>query len=109
MHFSAMTRAMGMTLAAAVLGLASTLAAAKLPAPSEEQKAKADADKAKAAWSDKVAAFQLCKAQDKVASAYQASGKGAHTQPGTPCADPGPFVPPAPAAPATASAPAAKG
>jgi hypothetical protein len=105
-----MTRAMGLTLAAAVLSLASGLAVAKLPAPTEEQKAKAEVDKAKAAWSDKVAAFQLCKAQDKAAAAYQAGGKGAHTQPGTPCADPGPFVPPAPAAAApAASAPVAKG
>ncbi|CAJ0808274.1 MULTISPECIES: hypothetical protein [Ralstonia] len=110
MHAFTMTRAMGLTLAAAVLGLAGTQAAAKLPAPTEEQKAKAEVDKAKAAWSDKVAAFQLCKAQDKAAMAYQASGKGAHTQPGTPCADPGPFVPPTPAAAApAASAPVAKG
>jgi len=110
MHAIAMTRAVGMTLAAAMLSLASGLAAAKLPAPTAEQKAAADLAKAKAAWSDKVAAFQTCKAQDKVVAAYQASGKGGHTQPGTPCADPGPFVPPTPvAAPAPAPAPAAKG
>lgn len=113
MHASAITRAVGMTFAAALLTLASALAIAKLPAPTPEQKAQADLTKAKTAWGDKVAAFQLCKAQDKVATGYQASGKGAHTQSGTPCADPGPFVPPVPAAPATAapaaSAPAAKG
>jgi hypothetical protein len=109
MYSHTMTRALGMALASAALSLVSGWACAKLPAPTEAQKAKADADKAKAAWGDKVAAFQLCKAQDKAASAYQASGKGAHTQPGAPCVDPGPFGPPAPAAPAASPAPAAKG
>lgn len=108
MHAFAMTRAAGMALAAAFLSLTSGLAGAKLPAPTEEQKAQAELAKAKTAWSDKVAAFQTCKAQDKVVSAYQASGKGAHTQSGAPCVDPGPFVPPAAVA-APASAPAAKG
>jgi hypothetical protein len=110
MHAFAMTRAVGIALAAALLSLMSGWVAAKLPAPTEAQKAQADLAKAKTAWSDKVAAFQLCKAQDKVAAAYQAGGKAAHTQPGAPCVDPGPFVPPAPAAVApAASAPAAKG
>ncbi len=97
MHAFAMARAAGMTLAAA-LSLTSGLAMAKLPAPTPEQQVQADLAKAKAAWSDKVAAYQLCKAQDKAAAAYQAGGKGAHTQPGTPCVDPGPFAPPTPAA-----------
>lgn len=110
MHAFTMTRTLGLTLAAAMLCLASGPAAAKLPAPTEEQKAQAELAKAKAAWGDKVAAFQTCRAQDRVVSAYQAGGKGAHTQPGTPCADPGPFVPPAPAATApAASVPVAKG
>lgn len=113
MHAFTMTRAAGTALAAAVLCLSSGLAAAKLPVPTEEQKAQADLAKAKAAWGDKVTAFQTCKAQDRAVAAYQAGGKGAHTQPGTPCADPGPFVPPAPAAPAAAapaaSVPVAKG
>lgn len=110
MHAIAMTRAVGMTLAAAMLSLTSGPAGAKLPTPTPEQKAQADLAKAKTAWSDKVAAFQTCKAQDKVVTGYQASGKGAHTQPGAPCVDPGPFVPPAAVvAPAAASAPAAKG
>ncbi|WP_426394431.1 hypothetical protein ACN9M1_11355 [Ralstonia sp. R-29] len=97
MHALAMTRAAGMTLAAA-LTLTSGLAMAKLPAPTPEQQAQADLTKAKAAWSDKVAAYQLCKAQDKAAAAYQAGGKGAHTQPSAQCVDPGPFAAPAPAA-----------
>ncbi|MDE2203320.1 MAG: hypothetical protein KGJ38_11465 [Burkholderiaceae bacterium] len=104
-----MKRALGTTLAATALSLASGWVCAKLPAPTDAQKAKAEADKAKAAWGDKVAAFHLCKAQDKAVGAYQASGKGAHTQPGAPCVDPGPFVPPVPVAPATGPAPAAKG
>lgn len=105
MHASAKTRAAGMALTAAMLSLISGLAGAKLPAPTEEQKAQAELAKAKAAWGDKVAAFQTCKAQDKAVAAYQVNGKSAHTQPGAPCADPGPFV--APMAPA--AAPAAKG
>ncbi len=77
--------------------------------PTAEQKARAEMDKAKAAWSDKVAAFQLCNAQDRAVAQYQASGKGTRTQAGAPCADPGPFVPPAPATPATPATPAPKG
>lgn len=105
MHAPALTRAAGMAFAAAMLSLTSGHAGAKLPAPTEEQKAQADVAKAKAAWGDKVAAFQTCKAQDKVAAFYQAGGKAAHTQPGAACVDPGPFVAPTP----QASGPAAKG
>ena len=81
---------------------------AKLPALSDEAKAKAAEAVAKTAWSDKVAGFQLCQAQDRVAGAYYAAmkkeGKDAKPAVATPpCADPGPFVPPAAAsAPATA-------
>lgn len=73
------------------------LALAKLPPLSDEAKAKAAEAAAKAAWTGKVDAFQLCKSQDKVAAAYfktaQATGKP--TKPPTPapaCADPGPFA-----------------
>ncbi|MEC5218063.1 hypothetical protein RCH09_003030 [Actimicrobium sp. GrIS 1.19] len=70
--------------------------AAKLPAPSEEAKAKADEAKAKTAWTDKVASYQLCKAQDRVA-AYYLKSKAAPTPTAAttgipPCADPGPYV-----------------
>lgn len=109
MYASALTRAAGMALAAAMLSLTSGLAGAKLPAPTEEQKAQADLAKAKAAWGDKVTAFQTCKAQDKVVASYQAGGKAVHAQPGAPCVDPGAFVAPVPPAPAPAPAPAAKG
>jgi hypothetical protein len=86
--------------------LTGTLAQAKLPAPSDEAKAKADEAKAKTAWTDKVAAYQLCKSQDRVASVYFAEAKKAGHAASAPtetptCADPGPFayVPPGEAKP----------
>lgn len=82
--------------AGAVLGLFTGLAAAKLPPPSDEAKAKAAETAAKNAWNDKVAAFQLCKAMDRVAAGYLAGAKKAgHDLKPTatpPCADPGPFA-----------------
>lgn len=97
-----------------------SVAFAKLPAPSDEAKAKAAEAAAKTAWNDKVAAFQLCKAQDRVAAGYYASMRkeGKDVKPAVatpPCADPGPFVAPAaasaapPTAAAAASAVAAPG
>lgn len=82
----------------AVAGVAS----AKLPPPSDEAKAKAADAKDKAAWSDKVAAFQLCQAQDKVAAQYK-KGKGDKNLPASSCQNPGPYVP-ASATPAVAAA-----
>ncbi|SDC23091.1 hypothetical protein SAMN05216345_1011011 [Cupriavidus sp. YR651] len=87
---------------APVLALAATGALAKLPAPDAAQQARLAETRARAAWSDKVAAYQLCKAQDKVVARYQesmkASGKTvAPGTPGAPCADPGPFAMPTPA------------
>jgi hypothetical protein len=56
----------------AMLGMAlAGVAGAKLPPPSPEVQAKAEETKQKTAWSDKVAAYQLCKAQDKVAAQYR--------------------------------------
>ena len=85
-------------------------ALAKLPPPTEAQQAKAAETRARAAWSDKVAAYQLCRAQDKVATRYLADRKAHGQQVRDPvqtaaCADPGPFV--APAIASTAGAPAA--
>lgn len=80
--------------------LAAGGAGAKLPPLSEEAKLKADAAKAKAAWGDKVAAYKLCLAQDKVAALYW-KGKGGAVQPVAatpPCQDPGGYVETAPAA-----------
>ena len=80
-------------------------AAAKLPAPSEEEKAKAAETKAKADWTAKVAAYKLCQAQDKAVADYQAAAAkaGRDVKPGPPgaaCTDPGPYTPDASAAPA---------
>jgi hypothetical protein len=79
------------------IGVAAAAEAAKLPTPSDEAKAKAAETAAKTAWTEKVSAYQLCKAQDKVAAAYLADAKkaGKETKPATatpPCADPGSFV-----------------
>jgi hypothetical protein len=91
-----------------LLGLlaAVSVASAKLPAPppaTPEAQAKAAEAAARAAWAGKVDAYQLCRAQERVAAHVQAglaaAGKQAPTPVSTPpCADPGPFafVPPAP-------------
>ena len=80
----------------ATLLSACSLVHAKLPPPSDEAKAKAAETAAKAAWTDKVGSFQLCKTTDKVAARYLAEtgkvGKPAPPTPTPPCADPGPFV-----------------
>jgi hypothetical protein len=85
---------------ALVLGAGTALA--KLPPPSDEAKAKAAEAAAKAAHAGKVANYQLCKVQDKVAADYMARAKkeGTAVKPAvaTPaCADPGPFIAAAPA------------
>jgi hypothetical protein len=85
----------GLSLAFAV----ATAASAKLPPPSEEAQAKAAEAATKAAWSGKVAAFQLCRTQERVAARFFAEMKQAGkevppAQPTPGCADPGPFVPP---------------
>jgi hypothetical protein len=90
-----------------------TAALAKLPALSDEAKAKAAEAAAKTAWSGKVDAYQLCRAQDWVAAFFFKSAKaaGRETRPpvATPaCVDPGPFAyVPAQAAPAAPTAAAA--
>ena len=101
----------------AMLGMALAGAAgAKLPPPSPETLAKADEAKQKTAWSDKVAAYQLCKAQDRVAAGYRQK-KGSQAAPAvTPVVAPvtapvtapvaPPVTAPAAAAPATAATPA---
>jgi hypothetical protein len=69
------------------------MAAAALPPLSDEAKAKAAEAKNKTAWSDKVAAYQLCQAQDRVAAKYlkdKAKPKPAIEVP--PCTSPGPYV-----------------
>ncbi len=82
------------------------LALAKLPPPSEEAKAKAAEAAAKTAWSNKIASFQLCKAQDRAAASYRAKRLPTATEAAAPmvaaaevCADPGPYVAATPTAP----------
>jgi len=85
--------------------LASSISFAKLPDPSPEAKAAATLTTAKTAHGDKVAAFQLCLAQDKVAKKYGSKPKAGEKAIETPaCKDPGKFEPPADlvAAPVTA-------
>lgn len=72
---------------------ATSLAFAKLPAPSDEAKAKAAEAAAKTAWAGKVDNYLLCKSQDKVAASYFKTAKDAKPAAATPpCADPGTFV-----------------
>jgi hypothetical protein len=88
---------MGMKkISVALMALAMSGAAfAKLPPLSEEAKAAAAAAKDKAAWSDKVAAYKLCLAQDKTAKHYfktkNPGGKPSGELPA--CTNPGPYVP----------------
>ncbi len=86
-----MKRVVGMI----VLGLGATCVLAKLLPPSDEAKAKAAEAAAKTAYGDKVGAYQLCKAMDKVAAGYLADAKkaGKDVKPVAtpPCTDPGPF------------------
>ena len=85
-----------------LLFLSAGLAYAKLPPPSEEAKAKADEAKAKADYGDKVGAYKLCLAQNRVAENYL---KAKSQKPQlTACQDPGPFGAAPPAAPAPAAA-----
>lgn len=81
---------------------------AKLPPLSDDAKAKAAEAALKTAWGDKVGSYQLCKAMDKAAGAYQAAARKAGKEPAAPvatppCADPGPFVLPGATAPLEAA------
>jgi len=82
----------------AAVALASGAAFAKLPPLADDAKAKAAEAANKTAWSDKVAAYQLCQRMDRVAAAYRAhalaAGQAASAAEPTPqCADPGPYAP----------------
>ena len=84
--------------AAAVAALTASVAFAKLPAPSDEDKAKAAEAANKASWNDKVAAYHLCQSMDRVASGYRAhSAAGGHpasaAEQTPPCTDPGAYMP----------------
>jgi hypothetical protein len=76
------------------------IAFAKLPPLPDAAKNQAAQTAAKAAWSDKVSLYQMCRAQDRVADVYRrdlkAAGKNLPDPTAmTPCADPGPYVAPA--------------
>jgi hypothetical protein len=97
-----------------VLAMASALA--KIPAPvlSDEAKAKAAEAAARTAWNGKMDAFQLCRAQDRVAASAvktaKAAGKDVKPAIDTPaCADPGAFVPPGGVAPVVTATPVPAG
>jgi len=94
------------TLAALLLALPA--AYAKLPPLSPDAQAKADDAKAKAAWTDKVAAYQLCKAMDRAVENYHKTAKAANHEtkpaaPTPPCTDPGPYAAASAAAPTPAA------
>ncbi len=96
-----MKTSMARWLAAACLpAVVSAGVLAKLPPPtsSPEAQAKAAQAKEKAAWSAKVAAYELCKTEDRVAQRYykdaKAAGRSTHPpEPTPPCTDPGKFSP----------------
>jgi hypothetical protein len=70
-------------------------AQAKLPPLSDEAKAAAEEAKNKAAWGNKVAAYELCLAQDRIAAYYFKTKEGAKKPDVAtpPCVNPGPYVP----------------
>jgi hypothetical protein len=85
--------------AAAACASLVTGAMAALPPATAASQEQAKEAAAKAAWQDKVAAFQLCRVQDRVAEAYRkemkGEGKAAPQAVSTAaCADPGPFPTP---------------
>jgi hypothetical protein len=72
----------------------SNLALAKLPPPSDEAKAKTAETKNKSAWTDKVAAYQLCQAQDRIAARYlKEKGAAKPTTEVPACQNPGAYTP----------------
>jgi hypothetical protein len=71
---------------------------AALPPAPEAAKDQAKEAAAKSAWSDKVAAYQLCLSMDRTVDSYRKARKAAGEavpQPTQtpPCTDPGPYVP----------------
>jgi hypothetical protein len=94
----------------ATIACAAGSAFAKLPPLNDDAKAKAVETAARSAWTDKVAGYQLCKSQDRVAAKYAAdakkAGKDVKPAASTPaCTDPGPFAytPPPPTPPLEAA------
>jgi predicted lipid-binding transport protein (Tim44 family) len=71
--------------------LIGTSAMAALPPLTPEQAEAAALAKAKTAYGDRVGAYQLCQAQNRVADRYRVAGAPAPAA----CVAPPPFVPPA--------------
>ena len=82
---------------------ASATAFATLPPLTPEAQEAATLAKAKSAYGDRVGAYKLCLAQNKVADQFRVSGAPAPAA----CTAPPPFTPPAVAAAAAPAAPAA--
>lgn len=78
------------------LGIQALPALAQLPPPTPAEKADAAKIAAHNAWMDKIGAYRLCLAQDRIADKYRASMKSqgqavpARTET-APCSDPGPY------------------
>ena len=83
-------------IALTLCSLASAVVFAALPPLTPEAQEAATLAKAKAAYGDRVGAFQLCQAQNKVADRLRVSGTPAPAA----CVAPPPFVAPVAAAPA---------
>ena len=92
-------------IALTLFAFAGSSAMAALPPLTPEQAEAVALTKAKAAYGDRVGAYQLCQAQNRVADRFKVSGTPAPAA----CVAPPPFVPPvaAASAPAPAAAPAA--
>ena len=80
---------------------AGSSAMAALPPLTPEQAEAAALAKAKTAYGDRVGAYQLCQAQNRVADRFKVAGTPAPAA----CVAPPPFVPPVTAAAAPAPAP----
>lgn len=84
-------------LAAGVLVGMAGAASAKLPAPTDAQKAAAAEAAAKTAHANKVAAYQLCEAENRIQARYieeqKAKGRTVTPQLVKGCENPGPYQP----------------
>jgi hypothetical protein len=97
-------KAMKKIIAFTLCSFATAAAFAALPPLTPEAQEAATLAKAKTAYGDKVGAFKLCQAQNRVADQFRVSGTPAPAA----CVAPPPFVAPVAAAAAPAPAPAAK-
>jgi hypothetical protein len=97
-------RAMKKFIAFAFCAFAASSVMAALPPLTPEAQEAANLAKAKTAYGDRMGAYQLCQAQNRVADRFRVSGTAAPAA----CTAPPPFVAPVAAVPAAAPAPAAK-